>query len=173
LSGFYDFYERFITCQQMNQLQNIRFKVFDYLEELDCFRVNKKFKEVVDEMLLSEWSGVEWIGRYFTLDNDYGEHWFDNWVQREAVAGKVKSLGFEDESELLIIDPKRLANYADGPCHSDEARKQFWHDVLYNLELSLQTLANECRLRANEYDSEISPEKAEELIKKITKQYSV
>ena len=156
----------------MNQLQKIRLKVFDYHEELDSFTINNQFKEVVDELRISEWSGVEWVGRYFMLDNDYGEHWFDNWDLRDLRADKVKQYGIEDDSELLIIDPTRMVNDKDGPCHTDSDRKQFWHDVLYSLELSLQTLVNECRSVARNESSELTPEEAEQSIKKVTEKYS-
>jgi hypothetical protein len=50
---------------------------------------------------------VVWIGRLFTLDNDYGEHWFDNWDEREEKASDAHALGIEPE-ELLIVNPERF-----------------------------------------------------------------
>jgi hypothetical protein len=41
-----------------------------------------------------------------------------------------------DLSDILIVDPDRFSNGQDGPCHSDEERKQFWTDVLKGLHLS-------------------------------------
>ncbi len=43
-------------------------KVFDYIEQLDCFVVNKDFKEIADYLGLTEWNPVVWIGRYFFLE---------------------------------------------------------------------------------------------------------
>jgi hypothetical protein len=41
------------------------FQVFDYIEELDCFVVNKEYEQVATYLGLTEWSSVVWIGRYF------------------------------------------------------------------------------------------------------------
>jgi hypothetical protein len=71
------------------------------------------------------------------MDNDFGEHWFDNWDLREA-----RGPGFED---ALIIDPDRFKDEKDGPCHTDEFRKRFWTDVLSSLELSLDLLFDQAR----------------------------
>ena len=79
-------------------------KVFDYIEKLDCFVVNSEFKTVCDFLGLHGWEQTAWIGRYFTLDNDYGEHWFDNWDLRDEKETNGKDLGIEYES-LMIIDP--------------------------------------------------------------------
>jgi len=49
-------------------------KIFDYIPELDCFKINPIYKEIADELGLSEWTEVVWIGRLFCMDNDYGEH---------------------------------------------------------------------------------------------------
>lgn len=119
-------------------------KVFDYIKELDCFDVNPDFKYIAHYLGIVEWSEVVWIGRYFTLDNDYGEHWFDNWEEREAVEQKAEALGYSAEM-LLFINPERLRNGKDGPCHSDEDIKNFWTDVLKSLHLSLDTIFAEAR----------------------------
>jgi hypothetical protein len=78
------------------------------------------------------------------LDNDYGEHWFDNWDEREAVEARARELGLESD-DLMIINPDRLANERDGPCHSPALRKLFWTDVLKSLELSYELLFAEAR----------------------------
>ncbi len=155
----------------MNTPQNIRFRVFDYIEELDCFVVNQVFKSLTDELGITEWHEVVWIGRYFTLDNDYGEHWFDNWEERALIEEKAKILEKEDENQLMIINPERFINKEDGPCHTNEERKQFWHDVLYSLEICLQTLFNECRKIAKKEGSSLSLENAENIIIKLTEKY--
>src|SRR4051812_6273549 len=119
-------------------------KVFDYITELDCFVVNKEFAEIIDELGLNEWSEVVWIGRYFTLDNDYGEHWFDNWDERHLLEERAMALGYQYES-LMVIDPQRFQNGVDGPCHTEQQRKMFWTDVCKSLSLSLETIFEEAR----------------------------
>ncbi len=120
--------------------------VFDYIPELDCFTVNKEYQKLTDRLGISEWNPVVWIGRYFTSDNDYGEHWFDNWDERSALEGRAKQLGYGPE-DLYIINPdqRQFQNGDDGPCHSSEQRKQFWTDVLKSLKLSFNMLFGEAR----------------------------
>jgi hypothetical protein len=60
------------------------------------------------------------------------------------MAADAERLGF-DENELLILDASRFADGKDGPCHSDVFRKQFWTEVLQNLELSLDLIIEEAR----------------------------
>jgi len=38
-------------------------------------------------------SFVVWIGRFFSMDNDFGEHWFDNWDLRKPLEAKAEELG--------------------------------------------------------------------------------
>ena len=52
--------------------------VFKYIPEIDAFILDPTFKRIANELGLNEWHEVVWIGRYFALDNDFGEHWFDN-----------------------------------------------------------------------------------------------
>lgn len=124
------------------------YKVFDYIEALDCFVVNPEFKELIYDLGLNEWNEVVWIGRYLTLDNDYGEHWFDNWDERERIEELALKLGYKHE-DLMIIEPTRFANGKDGPCHADVERKRFWTDVCKSLSLSIHTIVSEAR-RNNE-----------------------
>jgi len=119
-------------------------KVFKYIDRLDCFLVNPDYKVLADKLGLTEWNEVVWIGRYFLLDNDNGEHWFDNWGERDKVAEKAIELGLEC-NDLLVVDPDRFKNDYDGPCHTGDERKRFWTDVLTSLELSLDTLINEAK----------------------------
>jgi hypothetical protein len=119
-------------------------KVFKYIEELDAFVVDPEYRIIARQLGLMEWSEVVWIGRYFLMDNDLGEHWFDNWELRERVAEKIDSLGL-DEQEVFLIDPDRFQDGRDGPCHTDEDRKYFWKDVLISLHLSMETLIREAR----------------------------
>ena len=121
-------------------------KVFKYIPAIDAFIVEPKFKEVADYLGLSEWSEVVWIGRYFTLDNDFGEHWFDNWDERDKREAEAKKLGIAYE-QILAIDPARFMDKKDGPCHSNEERKQFWTDVLMSLQLSPELIFMEAQKR--------------------------
>jgi hypothetical protein len=119
-------------------------RIFKYIDQLDCFVVNPAYKTIADNLGLSEWNEVVWIGRYFLLDNDYGEHWCDNWELRDELQTKAKELCIDYE-DLLIIDPDRFKNDKDGPCHTSAERKLFWTDVLRSLELSLDLIFNESR----------------------------
>jgi len=124
-------------------------QVFTYIDQLDAFVVTDQYRDLADRLGLTEWHPVVWIGRLFTLDNDYGEHWFDNWDEREAWADAARKLGIASD-ELMIIVPDRLKNDADGPCHQPTFRKQFWTDVLKFLALSYDTLfekARQCNAR--------------------------
>lgn len=53
-------------------------KIFKYIPDVGCFIVAPLYKELADKLGLTEWNEVVWIGRYFFLDDDVGEHWFDN-----------------------------------------------------------------------------------------------
>jgi hypothetical protein len=145
-------------------------KIFSYLPTLDCFIVDPTYKKIADQLGLTEWNEVVWIGRFFTLDNDYGEHWFDNWALREPLEEKAKELGI-DTTDLLILNPDRFKNDHDGPCHPPEERVLFWKDVLLSLHLSYETLFCEAR-KLNEERKVFDPEDyipdLEDRIKKLT-----
>jgi hypothetical protein len=111
-------------------------RIFKYLPGVDSFVVTDEYRVIAETLGLVEWNPVVWIGRLFILDNDYGEHWFDNWDLRDA-------RGLNEEH--FIIDPARFQNGKDGPCHSPAIRKQFWTDVLKSLELSLDLLCDVAR----------------------------
>ncbi|MDM8549969.1 hypothetical protein QUF72_07835 [Desulfobacterales bacterium HSG2] len=149
-------------------------KIFKYIDELDCFIVTDEYKKIAEHLGLSEWNPVVWIGRLFILDNDYGEHWFDNWDLREERKTGAERFGLNYE-ELLIIDPDRFKNDADGPCHSPEMRKRFWTDVLKSLELSYDLLFEEARRFNNKANKKFFPEEfvndLEERIEKIRKEF--
>ena len=119
-------------------------RVFEYIPELDAFLITNEFRRLAAYLGLIEWHAAVWIGRLFMLDNDYGEHWFDNWDEREAVEQRAHELGIEPD-ELMILKPERMANERDGPCHPPELRKLFWTDVLKSLELSSELLFEEAR----------------------------
>jgi hypothetical protein len=135
--------------------------IFRYHPELDAFTVAPKYAALADELGLTEWSPVVWIGRLFTLDADFGEHWFDNWDEREAIGPRARALGF-DENELLIIVPSRFASGIDGPSHDDEMRRSFWRDVLRSLTLSIETLLLEAEQNVKQMESGLLAETPDE-----------
>lgn len=112
-------------------------KVFQYLEKYDAFDVTPEYRDAAKWLGLGEWTPVVWICRLLALDNDYGEHIFDNWDEREALE---QQHGEDDLSTLLVVVPGRFKDGRDGPCHSDALRKRFWTDVLKGMHLSLETL---------------------------------
>ncbi len=120
-------------------------RVFRYVQELDAFVVTAEFTSLAERLGLSEWHPVVWVGRLFLLDNDYGEHWFDNWGEREALEARAKELGI-DSYDLMVILPDHFFNGADGPCNPPEIRRAFWTDVLKSLELSYDLLFAKARL---------------------------
>ena len=144
-------------------------RVFRYIKPLDAFLVTNEYGSLAGRLGLAEGHPAVWIGRLFTLDNDYGEHWFDNWEEREAHSTQAAQMGI-DVGDLLIIVPERLAGGDDGPCHPPEVRKRFWTDVLKSLELSYETLFEEARLqnaKAKEVASEGYIKDLEERIRQI------
>lgn len=132
-------------------------KIFDYLPDLDCFVINPRYRAIADELGINEWHAAVWIGRLFILDNDYGEHWFDNWDMRERLKMQAEERGL-DSSELMIIDPERFENGDDGPCHTPEFRKRFWTDVLKSLELDVELIFDEARMQNVEVQESIPEE---------------
>src|SRR5437868_7377761 len=125
---------------------NDKLKVFKEIPGLQCFAIDDEFQRVSDLLGLTEWHAVVWIGRLFLMDNDFGEHWFDNWDARAAVAEKARKIGIDpDGHDLLIIDPSRMKDGRDGPCHSDEFRRRFWSEILSGLHLSFSLLCDEAR----------------------------
>ena len=131
-------------------------RIFDYVDDLDCFVVSKEYRRIADYLGLSEWNPVVWIGRLFMLDNDYGEHWMDNWDLRDKLEPEAQKRGIPYE-ELMVIAPDRMKNDADGPCHTSQVRKMFWTDVLKSLELSYEIVFEEAR-SANAHIREIIPD---------------
>ena len=89
-------------------------KPFRYLEELDAFVVTEEFDALATEIGLSEWHAAVWIGRLLAMDNDYGEHVFDNWDEREAIEAAAHEKGI-DSHDLMIVVPTRFFDGWDGP----------------------------------------------------------
>ncbi len=131
-------------------------KVFQYIEELDAFIITDEYRRIADYLNLTEWNPVVWIGRLFIMDNDLGEHWFDNWDLREEKKADAERLGIAYD-ELMIINPDRFQDGRDGPCHSPALRKQFWTEVLKGLEISYDLLFAEARAM-NEGIKELLPD---------------
>jgi hypothetical protein len=78
-------------------------QVFEYIDQLDVFVVTDEFRHLADQLGLAEWNPVVWIGRLFTLDNDYGEHWFDNWNER----GRLGKQGAKARDRVRAFDGHR------------------------------------------------------------------
>lgn len=158
--------------EKKTRMVDKQIKVFKYIEELDAFLPEQEFVDIVRKLGLSEWTDVVFICRYLALDNDYGEHIFDNWDQREEREEKAKAMGI-DEDELLIVDPERFQNGWDGPCHSPNLRKMFWTDVLKSMHLSLIFLFEEAR-REHKRERKTDPRvtyNLEEVITDLTEKY--
>lgn len=149
-------------------------KVFKYIIELDCFDVTPEFKRISEELGLVEWNEVVWIGRFFLMDNDFGEHWLDNWNEREQAEEKAKQLGLISQY-LFFIDPDRFKDEKDGPCHSSEQRKKFWTDVCKSLHLSIETIIAEAKMFNEENKKRDEPyiQDLEERINQITNRYKI
>jgi hypothetical protein len=118
--------------------------IFKYIPELECFVADDHYRRIADYLGLSEWNPVVWIGRLFTRDNDFGEHWFDNWDERAEIEERAFELGY-DCNQLLIVAPARFQDGRDGPCHTDEFRRRFWIEALSSLRLSLGLIIDEAR----------------------------
>ena len=121
-----------------------RIHIFRYLPEVDAFDVTPEYAELAELVGLVEWNPVVWIGRLFRLDNDVGEHWFDNWDLREERTADANRHGL-DANALLILDPHRFADGTDGPCNTPDIRLRFWRDVLTSLELTTDLLFAKAR----------------------------
>lgn len=141
-------------------------RVSRYIEPLDAFLVTDEYRCLSEQLGLAEWHPAVWIGRLFTLDNGYGEHWFDNSEEREAQAGGAAKLGINVD-DLLVVMPERFARGDDGPCHPPELRKRFWTDVLKSLELSYDLLFEEARLLNAKTKEIASSEYIEDLEQRI------
>lgn len=134
---------------QNDNLPDIR--IFDYHEEEDAFLASEDYRHIAYTLNLSEWNSVVWVGRLFAMDNDFGEHWFDNWEDTEEESAVRERLGNPD-ARILRIGPARFQDGRDGPCNTDAFRKRFWTDVLRSLELNLGTLIEKARQQNERYE---------------------
>ena len=128
---------------------NKQIKVFNYIEELDCFLIDYGFKKICKYrqgmpclyLNIGEWHSAVWLCRLLCLDNDYGEHLFDNWDERDNFVHQINSLNLDiDAEELMIVVPKNFIDNKDGPCHTDNIRKLFWTDVFKTLKVSYKLI---------------------------------
>lgn len=110
------------------------------------FSVTQEYASIATKLSLFEWSPIIWIGRLICLDNDYGEHIFDNWNERDALLMACPNIKLH-ETEIFIVSPDRLKNGKDGPCNTDDVRKLFWENVFESLSLDLELLF----IKAEEY----------------------
>lgn len=131
-------------------------QVFKYVETLDAFLITTEFHQLAERLGLIEWHPAVWLGRLFLMDNDFGEHWFDNWNERELLEDQALALGIES-SELMIVVPDHFTDGRDGPCHSPAIRKIFWTDVLRSLRVSAALLFEVARW-SNEQIKDILPD---------------
>lgn len=144
-------------------------KIFKYIQEGDFFVETPEYRKLAEKLGLTEWNGVVWIGRLFCMDNDFGEHWFDNWEAREMKSEIIEKLGY-DQEEALFIEPEIFKDGKDGPCHTDEFRKQFWTDVLKNLTLGLDTIIQKAII-VHQDKSEGTEFPVEDRIKEVLEEY--
>ncbi|MEZ6038542.1 MAG: hypothetical protein R3F29_13760 [Planctomycetota bacterium] len=119
-------------------------RIFDYHADLDAFTLTREYAALIEVLDVDPWEAYAWLGRLFSLDNDVGEHWFDNWELREQRSEAAARAGFDD-AQLLIVDPRRMVDGRDGPCNSDDFRKRFWIDVLRSLDLSEELICDKAR----------------------------
>lgn len=119
-------------------------QILDYIEEGDFFVEHPRFKALSDQLGLTEWHSLTWIGQLMSLDNNFGEDWFDNDKERDDLKAVASALGY-DADDIMIVKPQRFMDGENGPCHSDSLRKLFWTDVLRNLKISLRTILLKAR----------------------------
>jgi hypothetical protein len=98
-----------------------------------------------------EFCGLDW--KIFLMDNDSGEHWFDNWNERDTLWAnkRTEQLGYQYD-DLMVIDPDRFKDGKDGPCHSSTLRKHFWTDMMKSLRISLGLMIEQARYTKEQID---------------------
>lgn len=131
----------------MQNADQITIPILKYIGELDAFLPSDQYMEISGLLEIQEWTPVVWICRLLILDNDYGEHLFDNWNERELLEKNENWKKYEDigSEAFLIINPDSFQNGKDGPCNTPEFRKQFWTEVLKSMQLSLDLLFKKAR----------------------------
>ncbi|HIH11881.1 TPA: hypothetical protein HA241_06845 [Candidatus Woesearchaeota archaeon] len=123
-------------------------QVFSYVPALHAFVVNDNYKNISDRLGLEEWNPVVWLGRYFCLDNDYGEHWMNCDERRDQIMSEIRRLGLAPE-QVYVVDADYFQQSGQDGVHSSELRGLFWRDLLSSLRLSYELLFEEARY-ANE-----------------------
>lgn len=109
------------------------------------FSVQPDFARVVELLDMVEWSPVVWLGRLLLMDEDFGEHIFDAWDERDALVPKIEELGLGNllgnyGEFALIVRPEVFIGRRDGPCNTNAARFAFWTDILSSMSLSAATM---------------------------------
>lgn len=135
--------------------EDICVSVFKYDKEKDAFTLDPSYMMIAGKLGLGEWNPVVWIGRLFCMDNDFGEHWFDNWDLMEE-----RGL---DSDTYFVLDENRFKDGHDGPCHSDKVRRIFWTDVLKSFTISLGMMIQLAR-EDNEHWKEILDGESEGMV---------
>ena len=74
-------------------------KVFNYFHSLDCFVMTREYLSIAERLGFDGWEAGAWIGRLCALDNDFGEHVFDNHSERDALARKARERGYDPEDK--------------------------------------------------------------------------
>lgn len=138
-------------------------RIFRHVEALDCLVLTPEYSQLAELLEIAGWESYAWIGRLFTLDNDYGEHWFDNEDEQDEREEAAERLGLDPE-ELLVVDPERFANGSDGPCNTPEFRKRFWTEVLVSLDLSEDLIVDKALAWHRQYSDSFLVEELEKRV---------
>ena len=139
-AGFGPFDRKF--CRRL--VGQTEMRIFRYHPEVDAFTLTPEYEALAEVLDIGGWEAFAWIGRLFSMDNDVGEHWFDNWDLREQRTDVATRHGLDPDT-LLVIDPRSMADGRDGPCNTDEFRARFWTEVLSSLELSEDLIITKAR----------------------------
>ena len=89
-------------------------RIFRYISDDDAFLVTDEYHKIADAIGLSEWHPAVWIGRLFILDNDLGEHWFDNWdIRANGACPTNTSLSTRASSKTVETGHATHRNFAN------------------------------------------------------------
>lgn len=128
-------------------------RVFVFHPRLQAFTYSPPYEELTT-LLELDWESRAWIGRLFSMDNDVGEHWLDNDDFVDSVREEAESMGLDpDRLVLMRIDPSRMVDGRDGPCHTPELRLRFWNEVLASLDLSPEIIHDYAKSFHGKYSS--------------------
>lgn len=89
----------------------VSIRIFRYIPADDAFFVTDEYRRIADDLNLTEWHAAVWIGRLFILDNDLGEHWFDNWnLRADRELAPAIRLSSERDSGPMFSNLSNLAS---------------------------------------------------------------